>query len=118
LPHNISDNLGRFKSPGIALKLFLTDDVVEATNYAKELVKLNNVRKEKTADVMNNVEVNEDDKVLIVTLKDIGAGLLGPIASSLAEHYHKPCFALAEKDGMLSGSGRSANGYDIFSCFF
>ena len=109
------NSAGRLKSPGIALKLFLTDDVVEATNYAKELVKLNNVRKEKTADVMNNVEVNEDDKVLIVTLKDIGAGLLGPIASSLAEHYHKPCFALAEKDGMLSGSGRSANGYDIFN---
>ena len=109
------NSAGRLKNPGIALKLILTDDVVEATGYAKELIKLNNIRKEKTREVMNNVDINENDKVLIVTLKDIGAGLLGPIASSIAEHYHKPCFALAEHDGILSGSGRSANGYDIFN---
>lgn len=109
------NSAGRLESPGIALNLFLTDDVTEATSYAKKLIKLNELRKEKTRDVMNNVNVDDNDKVIIVTLKDIGAGLLGPIASSIAEHYHKPCFALAENGEDLAGSGRSANGYNIFN---
>jgi single-stranded-DNA-specific exonuclease len=106
---------GRLKSPYLALNLLLADDEIEAFKYAVELYELNNKRRKFQKDAIKNIseEVLKDD-FIVLYLADASKGILGTIASSVAETYKKPCFVLGGHK-RLTGSGRAAKGYSILS---
>jgi single-stranded-DNA-specific exonuclease len=106
---------GRLESPDIAMNLILCDDEVVADKLSDKIIKLNDKRKEIQLEVVNNLQINEDDNFIIVTLDDVGHGILGIIAGKIAEKYQRPCFVLGinAKENKLSGSGRSVFNYNI-----
>ncbi len=54
-----------------------------------------------------------DLRMLIVKNKNWGIGIIGLIASKIAEKFHRPSLVLSERQGELVGSARSISGYSI-----
>lgn len=59
-------------------------------------------------------EAFEDKDIIIVKSKDIERSVAGIVAGRLKERYYKPAIALCEEDGVLYGSARSIEEYNIF----
>ncbi len=58
---------------------------------------------------------DQKDKVLIVYLPDCHESLAGIIAGRIRERYHKPTIVLTDAEEGVKGSGRSIEGYDMFT---
>lgn len=110
--------IGRIETADYAVQLFLADDEVSANHLAKKAVALNNKRKYIQSKVIKETEINKEEPFIIQTFNEdkIPAGILGIIAGRFASKYQKPCFALHEHNGKLSGSGRNVMDYDISKC--
>lgn len=55
-----------------------------------------------------------DEPVQILYHKDWHKGVLGIVAGRLLEAIHKPVIMLAQEEGILRGSARSIENFDIF----
>ncbi len=112
---------GRIGTAREALDLFLCEDENECLQRAKALVKTNEERKDLTTkglenaiDIVNNSAI-KDDKVLVIYLPDCHESIAGIIAGKIKERYNKPTYVLTKtKDGIVKGSGRSIEKYDMF----
>lgn len=109
---------GRIDSPDVAIELFLSDDEVIAEKNAKNLIKLNEKRKDMQHEAMEKLEVNDDDKCIVAITENINAGINGIIASKIVDKYLRPCFVLSdnEKTNVLHGSGRTFGQFHIIDC--
>ncbi len=111
---------GRLRSAKLALQLFLEQDREKAGVLAKELVVLNNERKDMTArgvlQATQEVESKyKEDKVLVLYLPDCHESLAGIIAGRIKEKYYRPCIVLTDTPhGFLKGSARSIAAYNMF----
>ncbi len=112
---------GRLDTALKGLELLLTDDLRKAKELALELKQLNDSRKDMTQngviDATEYVEKNipKENKVLVVYLEDCHESLAGIIAGRIREAYYKPVFVLTKtKEGIVKGSGRSIEGYNMF----
>ncbi len=110
---------GRLDSAALAVELFLTDDITDATKKAKLLSDINEKRKAMTQTGIDNViaEIGEnpDDKILVIYNKDIHESIAGIIAGRLRENYNRPAIVLTDSHNILKGSARSIEKYDIFN---
>ncbi|MBC2455937.1 single-stranded-DNA-specific exonuclease RecJ [Clostridium beijerinckii] len=111
---------GRLDSAKRGLKLLLSDDEEEAVRLAKELVKLNEDRKDMT---MNGVEAAVEiieksgminDKVFVIYIPDIHESLAGIIAGRIKEKYNVPTLVITKAEHGVKGSGRSIEEYNMF----
>lgn len=113
---------GRVSSPAAALDLLLTDDVDIANDLAMKLEQWNHTRRLRTHDILAEVA----ERILSIpdwqTLPFIAlhgsewdTGLVGPIASKIVERMGVPALVMHEKDGVLTGSGRSVHGVNLLS---
>lgn len=111
---------GRLDSAKKGLRLLLSENEEEATMLAKELVKLNEERKEMTMkgveDAIEIVEGTEiiNDKVFVIYLPHIHESLAGIIAGRIREKYNVPVMILTKAEHGAKGSGRSIEEYDMF----
>lgn len=111
---------GRLKSAKIALDLFLENNKDIAMKKAKELVELNDDRKNLTVqNTKKAIELVEkeykNDKVLVIYLEDCHESLAGIIAGRIKERFYKPSIVLTDAhDSLLKGSARSIEAYNIF----
>lgn len=110
---------GRLETARVALNLFLQDDMNSASKIAKELVELNDQRKDMTADGVEAAkcaveEGNVGEKVLVLFLPDVHESLVGIIAGRIREMYHRPTFVLTRAEDGVKGSGRSVEGYSMY----
>ncbi|WP_017211283.1 single-stranded-DNA-specific exonuclease RecJ [Clostridium beijerinckii] len=111
---------GRLDSAKRGLKLLLSDDEEEAVRLAKELVKLNEDRKEMTMKgVEAAVEIIEksgmiNDKVFVIYIPDIHESLAGIIAGRIKEKYNVPTLVITKAEHGVKGSGRSIEEYNMF----
>lgn len=111
---------GRLDNAKKGVNLLLSDDEKEAVNLAKELVKLNEERKEMTMNgVEEAIEIVEnsgikDDKVFVIYLPHIHESLAGIIAGRVREKYNVPTLILTKSEGGAKGSGRSIEEYNMF----
>lgn len=55
-----------------------------------------------------------DEPIQILHHKDWHKGVLGIVAGRLLEQFHKPIIMLAEEEGVLRGSARSIENFNIF----
>lgn len=109
---------GRLSTAKKALDLLLSEDEREAERLAKELVLLNEQRKEMTQKALEEgvCQVEGRDRigrVLVVYLPDCHESLAGIVAGRLKEKYHRPTFVLTKAEEGLKGSGRSIEGYSM-----
>lgn len=111
---------GRLDSAKRGLELLLSDDEEEAVRLAKELVKLNEDRKDMTMKgVETAVEIIEksgmiNDKVFVIYIPDIHESLAGIIAGRIKEKYNVPTLVITKAEHGVKGSGRSIEEYNMF----
>ena len=109
---------GRMGFEQEALKLFLTDNIVQATDISRKLNEYNKKRQEIEKkifeEVLVKIEKSEKDKPCIV-LADEGwhHGVIGIVSSKVTEMYYKPSILICYEDGIGKGSGRSIPGFDL-----
>jgi single-stranded-DNA-specific exonuclease len=110
----------RMGVPKDAFDLLRTDDQSEAEGLALHLEKINNERKGVVASMVKEAKAHLSAReslggVVVVGNPDWRPSLAGLVANSLVEEYKRPAFVWGrDGDGMLKGSCRSCNGYDLF----
>ena len=122
---------GRLGDAKQSLEFLLERDPNVAEARARELLAVNNERKSMTeagarhiTDMLETATVNGEfgqaatlaDKVLVVYIPAVHESVVGIIASRLKEAYTRPVmvFTDAETPGILKGSGRSIDSYNMF----
>lgn len=111
---------GRLDSAKKGLELLLCEDINKAEILAKEIVDLNEERKEMTAEGLERaIKIIEsssikDDTILVVYIHDIHESLAGIIAGRVKEKYNKPTIILTKSEEGVKGSCRSIEEYNIF----
>lgn len=113
---------GRMGDPNLALDLLLAPDLVAAHDLVLQLEALNGQRKRATDETTLEAERLlrrdpswESQPVLVVQSQGWQAGVLGIVAAKLSEAYDRPAIVLVEEDGILRGSMRSPEGFDVAS---
>src|SRR3989344_7077159 len=103
-----------------AFKLLSTTDAAEAQILADHLEKINNERKGVVASMVKEAKKHLKSRenlpaVLVIGSPEWKPSLVGLVANALVEEYERPVFVWArDGEGMLKGSCRSYNGYDLF----
>ncbi|MGB3081789.1 MAG: single-stranded-DNA-specific exonuclease RecJ [Candidatus Omnitrophota bacterium] len=112
---------GRVGSANTALELLMCTDPDKAREIAQLLDKQNRNRQAIEKDILkqaaekakNELDL-ERDKVIVLADDGWHPGVLGIVASRLAEEYYLPTILIAIKDDTGRGSGRSVDGFDLF----
>ena len=113
---------GRLDSAYRGLSLFMERDPAEALRSAQQLKDLNDSRKSMTTEGTDAArelivkENMENRKVLVILLRNCHESLAGIIAGRIKESMHRPTFVLTDTgEGILKGSGRSIESYDMYA---
>ena len=117
---------GRLENALVALNMFMSESSDAANEYAMHLKELNDERKDLTAmNVKVAVELAEreyaDDDILVIYLENCHESIAGIIAGRVREALGKPTIILTDafgEDGMIKGSGRSIESYNMFEALY
>lgn len=111
---------GRLETAGMAVDLLLEDDIDKALALAQQLVDLNEQRKALTvkgveaAFAMMEQGCYEQDNVLVIYMPQLHESLNGLVAAKIKEAKYKPTIVLSKGEGLVKGSGRSIEAYNMF----
>ncbi|MEQ9411321.1 MAG: single-stranded-DNA-specific exonuclease RecJ [Fuerstiella sp.] len=113
---------GRLGQARLAVELLTTDNVERAVALAAYVDELNKNRKTVERRIVKEakelVEANPDwehDPVLVLAHHDWHPGVIGIVASRVAETFEKPTVMIALRDdGTGQGSARSFAGFDMY----
>ncbi len=110
---------GRLDVAVKGLQLLLSRNKEEAKQLAEEITKLNQVRKDMTADGVEEAKkiVSEYETVppvLVVYLPNCHESLAGIIAGRIREKFYRPTIILTDAEDGCKGSGRSIDGYHMY----
>jgi single-stranded-DNA-specific exonuclease len=112
----------RVGASGLGAKLLATDDDIEARAIAERLDLMNAERKAIEERMLDDafaraeatLEASPSSPLLFLAAEGWHKGLLGLIASRIAERFHRPAFVAAlEPDGTATGSARSIASVDL-----
>lgn len=109
---------GRMANATDVVKLLTTKSDIEAEELAKWLNDLNSKRQETEESVCNEAlemlnSMNNDRGAIVIASEGWHPGVVGIVASRIAEKYYKPVFVFTVKDGVAKGSARSIPAFDI-----
>ena len=110
---------GRLDVAVKGLRLLLSQSKEEAKQLAEEVTKLNQIRKDMTANGVEEAKriVSEYESlppVLVVYLPDCHESLAGIIAGRIREKFYRPTIILTDAEDGCKGSGRSIDGYHMY----
>ena len=107
---------GRLAHANIALDLMLADDRLVARELAEKLDSLNRQRQEQTEEALALAEElcgTADDPLIMIASDRIHAGIVGIVASRLADRRHRPSIVLHQTPTEARASARSIPAFDI-----
>ncbi len=113
---------GRIGDASKSVKLFTTDNSTEALEIVAELNSENTFRQETEAKILEEaikfieeqIDVNKE-RVIVTYGESWHQGVIGIVASRITERYMRPCIVMSIEDGFAKGSGRSIDGFNLFS---
>jgi len=114
---------GRLGDSETALQLFTATSYSEALTLARKLETHNRRRQEIEALILEQAlgmltgPSADLDPVLVLAREDWHAGVLGIVASKIAERYHRPAVLISLTDGMGKGSARSIPSFHVQQAF-
>lgn len=113
---------GRIDSPDIALRLLLAPDMDSADELARAVIACDDERRTRSELVAAEVaavlaQAETLPPVIVLAGEEWPAGLLGPVATKVAEQYGRPAVILGGTGEYLSGSGRSVGSWDLAAAF-
>jgi single-stranded-DNA-specific exonuclease len=111
------NSCGRMKSAKIAVELLDSINDGEAIRHIAEIEENNNKRKNLTKVLYEEAlsQINEDRDAIIIHSPRMHEGVIGIVASRLANEYAKVSVVLKEEEYTFKGSIRSYNNVDIIS---
>jgi single-stranded-DNA-specific exonuclease len=108
---------GRIAEAQDVVRLLLSDAGHEADELAAWLDRVNSERQsiEETVyqDALSRLKGSDVDSVIVLAQETWHQGVLGIVASKLAEAFHLPAFVFSIEDGIAKGSARSIPSFDI-----
>jgi len=108
---------GRLGKSSYASELLSSNDLDIVNIRSKELIKLNNRRKEIETLILDEINFqtieNENKDVIIYYNPNINEGLIGIIAARLKDYFNKPSIVITNSNELLKGSARSVYDYNI-----
>ncbi|MEN6563360.1 MAG: single-stranded-DNA-specific exonuclease RecJ [Christensenella sp.] len=110
---------GRIAFATEGVELLVGTDVERAGVIAGQLNAYNQKRKDAENEILEEAErqmdaAGREGRVLLLSHSNWNPGVIGIVASRLCERLHVPVILFAEQDGILTGSGRSIEGIDLF----
>lgn len=115
---------GRMESGTESVELLVTKDPVEALSMSKRIDQYNKDRKELDRQITDEANVIIENhrkqiqgkKPIVIYDRNWHKGIIGIVASRLAELYFRPSVVLTFDDnGVAIGSSRSVRGFDIYT---
>jgi single-stranded-DNA-specific exonuclease len=114
--------LGRLGDVEQAVELFFTSNRAYAKEIINEMERLN-VRRQKLENAIYDTVIeaieadpeNENLPILVVEGQDWHLGVIGIVASRLANQYYKPALVISVINGVGKASGRSIPDFDLKS---
>lgn len=108
---------GRMGHQEEALKLFLTDDPIEARKLATKLEEYNKERQDIEKRIYNEslslLEKEKDEPCIVIGSEGWHHGVIGIVSSKITELTYKPSILVCFEGENSKGSGRSIPGFDI-----
>jgi len=103
------NSAGRMEDASIAVDFLLSKTSYNANSSLQELEELNTYRKALQEDISKKAEskTSKDDNAVIVWGEHWHEGVIGIVASKLANAHKKPAFIFSIKDGIAKGSSRA-----------
>ncbi len=112
---------GRVSSADLALRLLVTEDEKEAVELAGILDSENRNRQRIENSILTEAldrvesEINfKDDKVIVLGSDDWHPGVIGIVASRIAERFYRPTIMISFNKNDGKGSGRSIRNFHLF----
>ena len=111
---------GRIKHGNYAVELLTELDFDTAVNFASEIEKNNNERKDLdktiTNEALQQIEKNNEQQNFstVVYSETWHKGVIGIVASRLIETYYKPTLVFTKSGDKLAASARSVQGFDVY----
>ncbi len=110
---------GRMYRADAGLELILTEDPLRAAQIADELDRANRERREVELRIRYEAEAQlaqlGERAAYVLAGEDWHAGVIGIVASRLAERHHRPVVLIALDGETGKGSGRSIAGFDLLA---
>ena len=112
---------GRIKHGNYAVELLTELDFDSAVEFASEIEKNNNDRKELdktiTYEALQQIEENNEQQnhSTVVYAETWHKGVIGIVASRLIETYYKPTLVFTKSGDKLAASARSVKGFDVYN---
>lgn len=113
---------GRIAHAHAALELLLSENEIEARQLALSLNTTNTERKDfdsntflEAIDMLDNEKGFAALNSTVVYNPNWHKGIVGIVASKLVEKYYRPTVVLTESNGIVAGSARSVDGFDIYN---
>lgn len=113
---------GRMGDASRGVRLFAAIDAEEAIELARELDLENSKRQKiqeeifkKAIDAVEADPAYYNQKVVVACGDDWHHGVIGIVASQMAERYNKPCFVISVSDEDATCSARSFGGFNVYS---
>ncbi|MBM3918448.1 MAG: single-stranded-DNA-specific exonuclease RecJ [Sphingomonadales bacterium] len=112
---------GRMGDARQAVELLLCCDMNDADVRAAAINTTNSDRRDVDAVITREAiemarcaENFSERKTMVVYGKNWHKGVLGIVASRLVEQYYRPSVVFSQADGLLTGSARTVNGFNIY----
>ena len=110
---------GRLGVTQVSMDLLLSETLEEAVPLARELCELNRRRQALEGDIfdqcVDRVEAEAaDDGAIVLHGEGWHQGVVGIVASRLADRFQKPAFMISLQDGVGKGSCRSVGELSLF----
>jgi single-stranded-DNA-specific exonuclease len=110
---------GRLYRADAGLELILTEDPARATEVADELDRANRERRHVETRIRFEAEAQVvalgERSAYVLAGEDWHPGVIGIVASRLAERHHRPVVLIALEGDTGKGSGRSIEGFDLLA---
>jgi len=113
---------GRMGNAARAVELLLCDNILNALEIANDIDADNTRRHQVETQIFDEacglIEENgyKFNRVIVVSGKNWHSGVLGIVASKIADKYSRPTIVLTEEDdGLAFGSGRSIADFSLFN---
>jgi len=116
---------GRMRTGGEVVELLTTNNIEIALEKCSDIDGYNTERREVDKATTEHAkkkivdsEKFDDKKAIVIYNPEWTKGIVGIVASRLAEEFHKPTIVLTKSpvnDELISGSARSVPGYDLYA---
>jgi len=111
------NSAGRLEDASIALEFLIAENEEKAYRQFELLDQLNQLRKATEAEVTEEAIslVHPEDSVIVVANEHWHEGVVGIVASRLAQRFGKPAIVLSISEGRAKGSARSIGNVSIYA---